>query len=177
MSVFFLPKTESLERLAGFQLNPGLLLAGSFEGVPRINTAFKVRMPERRRDLTQKVLSALDVRRSQPGEEWLAFIFENGIWPSSEDLYTYYALRRVNGNTEQLSDSPGHLFAWYEYPEMAAFINCFVEFGWGFVLYGNRSQLLLHVNHDEQVVICELDSKNDLLEDLKGRFLEVTQLK
>jgi hypothetical protein len=155
--MFFFDKTKSIQIIdsLGFQFEN--LINREFESISRIKNAYRVVMPNNKPlRMGRDLLDCLDVRGSQPGSFWLAYVFETGIWPSSEDLYTYYALRRYNGDVQQVSVGPGHHFHWYEYAELLSFLNVFLRSGWGCLLCGNNSEGLVYFDHDDRLAICDL---------------------
>lgn len=53
-----------------------------------------------------------------------------GVWPSSEDWPSYYAMRGARGELRSLEIAPGHLFAGDDNDALIQFLTAVMENGW-----------------------------------------------
>ncbi len=53
-----------------------------------------------------------------------------GVWPSSEDWPSYYAMRGACGERRSLEEAPGHLFAGSENDALVRFLTVVMENAW-----------------------------------------------
>ena len=94
----------------------------------------------------QELLGSLKTSR-------LILINEFGIWPSSEDLYQYYTIRKANNDFGDLGNSPGHLFGALETEKFFTFLGMALDFGWGGIIAGEGDEISMSFNHDGRVAI------------------------
>jgi hypothetical protein len=88
-------------------------------------------------------------------DEALLWITQTGVWPSTEDWPTYYAMRGRVGERRSLDVAPGHLFAAGEGELLVQFLTATMENGWDcFVLAsrgGRIADTRVVVSHDEWI--------------------------
>lgn len=84
-------------------------------------------------------------------EHAVLWVTEFGIWPSSENLHLYYAVRRSYGDTRAIWEAPGHEFLKHEHTDLVTFLDIALQFGWGCLLFGPPQRASLIVSHDEWV--------------------------
>lgn len=145
----------------GYELGAAKLIAGDFDQISRVKSTCEFFVPEQPAKLVDAVAATMGMGSGQSGVDWLVYVFEKGIWPSNEEAYLYYALRRVNNNYEPVHITPGHQFLWYEYGEMRAFLTCFALFGWGFIVCGNNAEGVMRIDHDGGVLVGDFGSSID----------------
>ena len=90
----------------------------------------------------------------QPFERLVLWVTEWGIWPSSENLYLYYTVRRAHGDARELHEAPGHIFLKHEQAELTTFLDLAIRFGWGGFLFGHPPHVAMTVSHDEWITIA-----------------------
>jgi hypothetical protein len=84
-----------------------------------------------------------------PFETCVMLVTEHGIWPSSENLHLYYAIRRSYGDRRVLTEAPGHVFLKHEKAELVTFLDLAVQFGWGCLIFKYPQDACLCLSHDE----------------------------
>jgi hypothetical protein len=86
-------------------------------------------------------------------DECLVWVRSWGIWPSSEDWPTYYALRGANGERRSLEKAPGHLFTANEQELLATVLTQIMQNGWDAEVLPVHSKspvtARVHISHDE----------------------------
>jgi hypothetical protein len=82
----------------------------------------------------------------------LVWVFEHGIWASSENLSLYYAWRRALGVLTLLEDAPGHVFLPFEHDHMVSLVQMALLFGWGIACVSGDSTAAFTIDHDGALV-------------------------
>lgn len=86
-----------------------------------------------------------------PADEYLLWITEWEIWPSTEDWPAFYHARGARGETTSLSYKPGHLFTQAESEALRLFLSFPIQNGWDadlLVAVGPSIVRRLHISHD-----------------------------
>lgn len=82
----------------------------------------------------------------------LVLVFEQGIWPSSENLSLYHCWRRAQGVNMPLDDARGHVFLPFERDHMASLVQMSVIFGWGIACVSGDGTAAYTIDHDGEVL-------------------------
>ena len=107
---------------------------------------------------TSYVVARTLVNLIAPQQETLLWINEWGVWPSSENMHMYLALRRANGNTSRLADSNVHLFAEDESENATDFLQLVIENGWDASLFTSDGSAELRACHDGWLEVLRIDA-------------------
>lgn len=138
------------------------LADGRVDGARSICTCLLARPQQSDRNILSRQMIAL-MDASRVGPEPVAgfrglFLTEYGIWPSSEDWYLYYTLRRFSGDYRQIQDAPCHIFLSHEGAELFSFLSLALRSGWGGILFGNADDVSIAFSHDDWLrVACHSD--------------------
>lgn len=83
-------------------------------------------------------------------EHCIALVLDWGVWPSSEDMELYALARSGCGDSNPLHKRPGHWFSGEEKRRLVAFLNMFIQFGWGVRLIGGTTAdvVEMYLSHD-----------------------------
>lgn len=102
---------------------------------------------------TMAVARAVDARLwvTEPAT-CLVWVFEQGIWPSSENLSLYYCWRRALGVHSPLDDARGHVFLPFERDQMVSLVQMSVIFGWGIACVSGDGNAAFTIDHDGRVL-------------------------
>lgn len=111
------------------------------------------------------------------GARRIVLITETGIWPSSEDWYLYYLLRRSQGDWRSIDEAPGHIFMAHEQAEFLTWLRLFFRSGWGGVLAGNSDTTSYAFNHDGHMSIFVHDGSERIAEHFAPLKLAVIRQK
>jgi len=106
------------------------------------------------RRLTQALLRW--VRQHDPSECFL-YVYEWGIWESSEDIALYSRWRAGLGDHLLLREANGHLSQHFEFADLESLGAMAISFGWGFDLAGCDGLRIVRVNHDGHVWAAATD--------------------
>ncbi|MCC6322949.1 MAG: hypothetical protein IT438_16115 [Phycisphaerales bacterium] len=97
-------------------------------------------------------------------DDLLVWVFECGIWPSSEDWNLYQMFRETCGGRSRLEDGPGHLFMLHEREDAATLVFLSIAFGWGIIAASFDGRRAMSFNHDGHFSIwCEDAASRDWL--------------
>lgn len=102
-------------------------------------------------------------------DETLLWITESKIWPSSENWYLYYTLRRLSGDCDFLHEAPGHLFQAFEIEELIAILQVSILNGWGGYFMAAGGNISVFFSHDGYIDFYA--SRTEQLEIVRKRFL------
>ena len=81
----------------------------------------------------------------------MLWITEYGIWPSTEDPYTFRRMRVSYGLSDDLNNLPGHQFSSEETDDLRLFLTLVLIFGWGGYLVTecpDSRKFSLFISHD-----------------------------
>lgn len=81
-------------------------------------------------------------------DETLLWITEWKVWPSSENWYLYYTLRRLAGDRGFLHEAPGHLFQAFELEELTTILQVSILNGWGGYFMAAGGNINAFFSHD-----------------------------
>jgi hypothetical protein len=88
-------------------------------------------------------------------DECLLWVTQVGVWPSTEDWPTYYAMRGGFGERRSIDVAPGHLFVPGEAELLIQFLTVTMANGWdAFALTecnGRVSGTRVQISHDEWI--------------------------
>jgi len=104
-------------------------------------------------------------------DEALLWVTDWGIWPSSENQYTYYRVRQSYGDTHNVKEYPGHLFEKGETKDLLSFVELLVWFGWGFHIVTVPKSIQCFHSHDEWLRI-KSDFNSQIEEELLADKVE-----
>jgi hypothetical protein len=99
--------------------------------------------------------------------ESLLWVTDFGIWPSSENQWLYYRLRRALGDKATLAERPGHLLNSIEKDDFVAFVHLALEFGWGAFIFSRPLSRYVHLSHDGWLRIFSPPSDTSVAENIK----------
>lgn len=102
-------------------------------------------------------LARLLVALAEEEGQGLLWITGYSIWPSSENLALFYALRRSLGESRELRVAPCHLFGSSDVEAVECLLDLALYFSWDAVLYAPSGKVLVSLSHDE---ILELFAKD-----------------
>jgi len=108
---------------------------------------------------------AMSIAFDQPCLLWIT---EFGIWPSGENWSLFNRLRRSYGETAQLFEVPGHLFAGDEIDDLTSFLQLSALFGWGGYLTSEADSVNCYFSHDEFIDFFSRDER--LLGQIRDAF-------
>lgn len=83
----------------------------------------------------------------------LVWVYEYGVWPSSEDWNLYERWRRGVGEPGNLEEMPGHLFKAHEAADATSLLMMACLFGWGVRAISREARRGLQVDHDGLAII------------------------
>lgn len=86
----------------------------------------------------------------------MLWITAHGIWPSSENVELFYAIRRGFGESRRLSEIPCHVFDHTAAVAAECLLDVTLYFSWDARLYLPNSATIIKFSHDE---ILEVHSK------------------
>jgi hypothetical protein len=93
-------------------------------------------------------LVAGELRAFESVPEYLVWITEWGVWPSSERPHIFDRFRASYGEHRTLADVPGHAFQATEYEDAQSLVTLCVLFLWD-VFVVAPGCAVLHFSHDE----------------------------
>lgn len=130
---------------------------------PRLSHAARVKYADGDRSGREPAVAAACVAALPPWDECLLWVTLVGVWSSTEDWPTYYAMRGEQGERRSLDIAPGHWFGADGQEQLVAFLTRVLENGWdAYVLpswRGSRTAARVRVSHDEWV---ELQSETSV---------------
>src|SRR5262245_36546685 len=85
--------------------------------------------------------------------ERLVWMTEWGVWPSSEHMPLYTALRQAFGGKRPLIEAPGHLFQLGEDDNGLSFFITAALFLWDVYLLGAGGDFAAFLSHDEFCIV------------------------
>jgi len=88
----------------------------------------------------------------------LVWVYEFGVWPSSEDWNLYYRWRRDAGDAGVIEQTPGHLFMAHEAVDAVSLIMMARAFGWGFRGVSRDWGRALQIDHDGHGTVAAMDA-------------------
>lgn len=122
---------------------------------PRLSHVARIIYADGDRSGREPAVAAVCVEALPPWDECLLWVTLVGVWSSTEDWPTYYAMRGVQGERRSLDIAPGHWFGAGEREQLVAFLTRVLENGWdAYVLPSwrrGRTTARLRVSHDEWV--------------------------
>jgi hypothetical protein len=83
------------------------------------------------------------------------------VWPSGQRMHVFERFRLSYGETRQLIDSPGHLFAATEFEDAVSFVTLAVLFLWDCYVVTPAVGKLLYFSHDEYGLSHGAESLDD----------------
>lgn len=87
--------------------------------------------------------------------DWMLWINEYGVWPSSEDMNLFLGFRKSLGIKAHLHEIPGHLITSSDEADAASLIGMSLYFCWGALIAPSSSDFLLRISHDEFIELYE----------------------
>lgn len=108
-----------------------------------------VAMPVRQREV-----------QPEPCDVYVLWITEFGIWPSSENMHLYYALRQWNGDAEVLNAKPVHVFNGREIQNLISFLHVSLDGGWGGYLFTRYADFVVYFSHDGYLDVYAASAKD-----------------
>ena len=90
--------------------------------------------------------------------EGLVWVTEWGVWPSSEHMPLYTALRRAFGDKRPLIEAPGHLFQLGEDDNGLSFFLVAALFFWDVYLLRAGGDSAAFLSHDEFCIVVSHDA-------------------
>jgi len=79
----------------------------------------------------------------------MLWITAHGVWPSSENIELFYALRRAFGEGRRLPDSPCHVFDRTAAIAAECILDVTLYFAWDATLYLPNAASMIKFSHDE----------------------------
>lgn len=167
--MFMKTPDEAVALMGSLKKDLDCLVSARFEGAAGICAFIEARPQEVDRNMvSRKMIALMDSSRvvATPAAGFRALLLtEYGIWPSSEDWYLYYALRRLNGDFRQIQEAPCHIFLPHEGAELFSFLSLALRSGWGGVLFGNADDISIFFSHDDWLRVAS-HSNNVALDEL-----------
>jgi hypothetical protein len=93
-------------------------------------------------------LVAGELHGFEPVEEYLVWVTDWGVWPSSERPHIFDRFRASYGEHRTLVDVPAHVFRTGEYEDAQSLVTLCVLFLWDVFVVGTGGATL-HFSHDE----------------------------
>jgi hypothetical protein len=125
--------------------------------IPRSATRFKIPADAGRR--VYLVNSRMRAFANEPS--LLVWFNDWSVWPSGQRMHVFERFRRSYGETRQLIDSPGHVFALEEFEDAVSFVTLAVLFLWDCYVVTPAAGKLLYFSHDEYGLSHGAESLDD----------------
>jgi hypothetical protein len=90
-------------------------------------------------------------------KEFLIWINEFGIWPSSENWHLIEILRNSVGETRPLSETPGIICSGVDEIFLSSLLCLILYFNWGAIIIDTNKTILTKISHDGLVTLCSSD--------------------
>jgi hypothetical protein len=141
----FLPKHEAAELAQQITSSPTVLSDphSAMESFPGLQVVFEAESAGRFYWLAQQIAASLEYF------DWcLLCVTQTEVWPSSENLHLYYALRRSYGEQGEIDQTPGQKFLRHELADLVSFIHIGMLNGWDMLLCTSHDYGRVFVSHD-----------------------------